>query len=556
MSSCNLTITEEELGAKTCIKNMFNSVSTNTTVVYVYEKVFDDLLPKNLQHPLVTIDASKEVYPNSKYLIYNEVVVLNVIDIASFNRCLIVLEQNGLWSSRSSPRRKHLIVYPSQNVSELKNIFTYFLEFDIIDVIVIAHNLSDTRVYTWNPYHPSNKCGKEFNFQTEDDCGFFNLSVVKRKQQFNKCDVAYVYQVDSDLDRQIDRVSYVSGFIFDVLIMDINATLIFKKGHRLKENKKGVYVRLNNLNRRCISEYSCSAVFDRNVFLLTVPPPKMINPMDVFKIVFKTHVWLLIFFTFVLTSIIWWLISWCNWGTSFTDALLKVYSLTIFSAMDKIPSIVSLRFIFIAYVLYAIHIQSIFTSNLVKLLTNTHFEPIIETLEQLAEAGLPILTVNSQIYHFRNTERYNELVYKKLAGNSYVINETEYINSMVNETVLKHNSLFISTILLYRMAHTHDIKFQVISDTDSFGVSCTLFASKFGTPLIISIDRIMTVLCETGLMTLKTRQFDEYMKKFKNKFKYDCFDVDKSAEAKVLSLTHVYPVFVFWGTVKKLKKRK
>ncbi|KAF5299908.1 hypothetical protein FQA39_LY19163 [Lamprigera yunnana] len=508
--TCYLTIIEKNLNAKTCMKDVLKSVGTETTIVYVYKKVFKDILPEKLEHPLLTIDISKKIHRNSKYKIYNEIVILNLKNASLIQNYLRVLEQNGLWNAKSSFRRRYLIVYPSKKASELKNIFKYFFKSYIIDVIVMVHDLKgNTKMFTWDPYHPSNKCGTKFNMKTHSSCSLFKLSAIRRMQQFNKCNFTFAYYSDRETNRKKTRVAYVTGFILDEVSKNMNVTVILKYCPHCYPGE--LHLHLNSL-KECESVTSCTAPFERSVYYWTVPQRKLIDPLEVFKIVFKTQVWILILLTFILTSVIWWLISLCTEKTNFTSALLK----------------------------------SIFTSNLVKLLTNVHYEPAIETLEQLAQSDLPIVMYAGSIGIFRNMER-NDSLYMKIANKTHVVSWDHYMKSLFNETILEYNSVFLKTNLLQEMIINYNIKMRVISDDTLLGAHQYMFGTKIGSHLIKPAHKITTTLLEAGLINLKASEFNRNIKKFEYKCKGESNDNGNSREPKALSLTHVYPIFVIWG---------
>ncbi|KAF5286766.1 hypothetical protein FQA39_LY04189 [Lamprigera yunnana] len=321
----------------------------------------------------------------------------------------------------------------------------------------------------------------------------------------------------------------------------MNVTVILNRG---PSSRGELCVRLSYLEI-CQSITSCTAPFERAIYYWTVPQRKLIDPLEVFKIVFKTDVWILIILTFVLTSVIWWFIGWCTQKVNFTSALLKVYSLTIFSAMDKVPSILSLRFIFITYVMYAIHIQSIFTSNLIKLLTNVHYEPAIETLEQLAQSDLPILMYAGSIGIFHNKER-NDSLYMKIANKTHGISWDGYMKSLFDETILEYNSVFVQAELLQEMIIKHNIKMRVISDDTLLGANKYMFGTNIGFHLIKPVEKIVSTLLEAGLIDFKASEFNRFMEKFEYKYKGESKNYGNSSNPKVLSLTHVYPIFVIW----------
>ncbi|KAF5275762.1 hypothetical protein FQA39_LY18630 [Lamprigera yunnana] len=525
--TCYLTITDKTLNAKKCVKDVLKSVGTKTTVVYVYEKVFEDILPEKLEHPLLTIDISKKIHPNSKYKIYNEIVILNLKNTSLIMKYLGVLEKNELWNLKSSFRRRYLIVCPSKNASELKDIFTYFYKSYIIDVIVMAHDLNgNTKMFTWDPYHPSNKCGTEFNMKTHSSCSLFKLNANRKMQQFNKCNFTFAYDSIRQTDRKRTRIAYVTGFILDEVSKNMNVTVILNRG---PSSRGELCVRLSYLEI-CQSITSCTAPFERAIYYWTVPQRKLIDPLEVFKIVFKTDVWILIILTFVLTSVIWWFIGWCTQKVNFTSALLKVYSLTIFSAMDKVPSILS-RF---------------FTSNLIKLLTNVHYEPAIETLEQLAQSDLPILMYAASIGIFHNKER-NDSLYMKIANKTHGISWDGYMKSLFDETILEYNSVFVQAELLQEMIIKHNIKMRVISDDTLLGANKYMFGTNIGFHLIKPVEKIVSTLLEAGLIDFKASEFNRFMEKFEYKYKGESKNYGNSSNPKVLSLTHVYPIFVIWG---------
>ncbi|KAF5277591.1 hypothetical protein FQA39_LY06084 [Lamprigera yunnana] len=541
--TCYLTINEEKFNVKKCMKDVLKSVGTETTVVYVYEKVFEDILPEKLEHPFVTIDISKKIHQNSKYQMYKEIVVLNLNHAKLVQKYLTVLEENGLWNLKSSFRRRFIIVCPSKIVSELKHVFTYFLKHNIIDVIVMTHYLNgDTKMFTWDPYDPSNKCGTEFNMKTHNSCSLLKLNANKKLGQFNKCNLTFVHSSNRETDTKRTRKAYIAGFILDEVGKNMNVTVIPKKSFPYRGK---LFVQIKVL-KDCENTTSCTVPFEKSRHFWTVPQRKMIHPLEVFKIVFKTDVWILILLSFVLTSVIWWLISWCTEKVNLTSALIKIYSLTIFSAMDRVPSILSLRFIFITYVMYAIHIQSIFTSNLVKLLTNVHYEPGIETLEQLAQSDLPILIVSFDIKQFRNKKR-NDSLYMKIANKTHAISWNDYIKSLFNQTCLEYNSVLVGENLLQEIIIKRTVKMRVICDDTLLEVSQMTFGTKIGSHLIKPMHKIVSILFEAGLIDFKASEFNRAIEKFEYKYKGESNSNGNSSNPKVLSLTNVYPIFVFWG---------
>ncbi|KAF5299640.1 hypothetical protein FQA39_LY19182 [Lamprigera yunnana] len=376
-----------------CIKDILKSVSTETTVVYVYRKVYEDILPEKLEQPFLTIDIHKKIHRNSKYKIYNEIVILNLSGVSYLNRYLKVLEENGLWNMKSSFRRRYLIVLPSKKVSQLKDIFAYFFKLYIMDVIIMTYDLyGNVKMFTWDPYHPSNKCGTKFNIEKHSSCSLFKLSTNKEIQQFNKCTFTFVTRSSFEANRHSCRIAYVTWYILDEVNKNINATLTRKRGHYNSPYK-----------------------------------------------------------------VLW------------------------------------------------------------------HFKDVYE-----------------------NKGR-NDTLYMKIVNKTRIINWDEYMAALYNKTVLEYNSIFIKSDLLQEQVLNYNIKVRTISDDTLLADDQAVMGTSIGSYLIQPIRKIVSVFSEAGLIDFKVSEFNRGLKKFEYKYKDEINSNVNSSNPKVLSLTNMYPVFVFWG---------
>ncbi|KAF5277074.1 hypothetical protein FQA39_LY06312 [Lamprigera yunnana] len=226
-----LTVPNENYGVKKCVQNIIeNAVPLDTTVLYVYDKVFDDVLPDKIQHPFLTFNISKKQYIVSGYRSYNEMVIL-YIKSASFLKDYLTKMRQHVWKFKSLAKRRYLIIYPSEEVSELKEIFSQFLKLDADDVIVATYNFTlkkeAVKVFTWNPYHPSNKCGTIFNFRKEEFCSSVKMIENRRKlKNFNKCNMTYCYDVDRRYKNYVSEVAYVTNFLLEIMDQALNLTIV------------------------------------------------------------------------------------------------------------------------------------------------------------------------------------------------------------------------------------------------------------------------------------------------------------------------------------------
>ncbi|KAF5278964.1 hypothetical protein FQA39_LY05642 [Lamprigera yunnana] len=508
-----LTVPKENDCVKKCVQEIIkNAVPLDTTVLYVYDKTFGDVLPDKLQHPFVTFDISKQNYGVRGYKSYDEMVILN-LKSAKFLKMYFEKMRKHVWKLKSSARRKYLIISSSENVSELKEIFLHFLQSDVDDVIIITYNSTlekkAMKVFTWDPYHPSNKCGTIFNFRKEESCSSIKMIENRQKMKnFNKCKMTYVYDDGRRYVRYRTEVAYVTRYFLQILDKALNVTIVSLQ--RDWKGYVGLHIRVHRLET-CSLDYPCTVPYLRNGYIWTVPPPKIIHPMVVFKIVYKTFVWIMILLAFLLTAIVWWFMSYCNRTIDFTSALLNVYSLTLFGFINKIPTFLPLRVIFIAYVIYAIHVQSVFTSNLVKMLTIPQYERGITNLEELAASDLPILIDDWNMRLFRAKGKNNSL-YTNLTNKYRMVSFSAGVSAIRNQTALEHNSVFMIFDLLYELVQAYIPKIHIVVDSTLIGPEQRTFLTKAESPLLPIVNNIVNIFLESGLINLKKSEYKRLYK--------------------------------------------
>ncbi|KAF5306071.1 hypothetical protein FQA39_LY09049 [Lamprigera yunnana] len=257
-----LTVPKENYSVKKCVQEIIkNAVPLDTTVLYVYDKTFDDVLPDKIQNPFVTYDISKEGHTVSGYRNYNEMIILNVKSTRFLQHYFDKMREH-VW--KSSAKRRYLIIYPSEEVSKLKNIFLRFLELDVDNVIVITYNFTSKeeaiKVFTWNPYDPSNTCGTIFNIKKEEACSSVKMIENRRKlKNYNKCNMTYWFDTDRRYERYNTEVAYVTRFFLELMHQALNVTIVPKKQSR--SANKGLYMRAVR-NQTALEHNSVFIVFD------------------------------------------------------------------------------------------------------------------------------------------------------------------------------------------------------------------------------------------------------------------------------------------------------
>ncbi|KAF5276181.1 hypothetical protein FQA39_LY18596 [Lamprigera yunnana] len=117
---------------------------------------------------------------------------------------------------------------------------------------------------------------------------------------------------------------------------------------------------------------------------------------------------------------------------------------------------------------------------------------------------------------------------------------------MYNQSVLDEYALFATLDLFYANMQIAKKKVRVIMDTSLIGAQHRVLTTKAGSYLYPSVKNIVTALTESGLIEYEKNEFQKYIKKKIGKF-YDNQMDGANEEPIVLTLEHVYPIFVFWG---------
>ncbi|KAK4878753.1 hypothetical protein RN001_011259 [Aquatica leii] len=142
-----------------------------------------------------------------------------------------------------------------------------------------------------------------------------------------------------------------------------------------------------------------------------------ISPIKTLFIIFKIEVWIMIIVSLGLTTLALWLIfSFDKKQFSifkFADIWFNVFLATIWGYFVAVPKNIKARYIIMCYLVYQIHIQTGFTSNLVNVLTTPQYEPGIQNLEELVKSNLSIITTPFSENYFTHVEKSNS-IYSKI----------------------------------------------------------------------------------------------------------------------------------------------
>ncbi|KAF5286594.1 hypothetical protein FQA39_LY16277 [Lamprigera yunnana] len=140
----------------------------------------------------------------------------------------------------------------------------------------------------------------------------------------------------------------------------------------------------------------------------------------------------------------------------------------------------------------------------------------------------------------------DDTVYAKIKKKFFDHGFYTHQSCLHNQSVLDEYALFATLDLFYANLQSTKKKIQVIMDTSLIGAQHRVLTTKAGSYVYPSVNNIVTALTESGLIEYEKNEYQKYIKKKMGKF-YDNQMDGPNEEPIVLTLEHVYPIFVFWG---------
>ncbi|KAF5279483.1 hypothetical protein FQA39_LY05593 [Lamprigera yunnana] len=538
--SALIPLTKREGSVRSCMHRIIEVYADDsTTVLSLYtNETKGNFLPQPMKIPMININADGKVF-NFNYQTRKELVIIDLVNV-NFNN----MEKFGLWSNENLLKRKFVFTWPLDAYTQVQNAFSYLWHFEIPDATVLVYDYSFrsnfTEVFVSNQLHPSNRCGTLVKNMSKFTCDMINKNWKQTFfRNYNKCRLTYRYELTEEVNNEIN---YITKFALSEIVSTLNITF-FKKLNSAGVTKNDSYLLLRTNMRSCIyKSMFCGVTFTKEVIVWTIPSPKKMDSLEVFKLIFKWNSWILIFLSFIVTSVMWWAISTCRSLTSSSSAFFNVYSLTLTGAIPTVPKCFSLRCLFLTYVIYAIHIQTGFTSNLVTLLTVPQYS-VIKTIEELVDTNLPILVPHSSANLIFNMSHEGNQIFEKMKKNMMFVPHEEWCNSMENLQLLENSSIMSSMDNVHVLVNKIKKKVNFLIDLDGTLLQNELhtFSTRQGSCIIQDVNKVLNILIESGILDYKKIIYNRMEKD------YATYYEEMRDEKIVLGMKHVYPIFLFWG---------
>ncbi|KAF5293825.1 hypothetical protein FQA39_LY03310 [Lamprigera yunnana] len=389
-----LTLPNCEYNRKRCV---------NTTILSFHGNYSRDVLPEGIQNPFVLVDVSKNIIRDRSYNIYEELVILHFEDV----------------------NFKLMLEYGLQKLHTLSDTYDFNLEKDSI------------RLFTNDPQHPFNQCGRALNFVEEHTCkGAQTIKFPTILRSYSDCNITY----DSWLPlKKIKHQTYDFN-------LEKDSIQLFTNDPQHPFNQCG---RALNF----VEEHTCKGA-------QTIKFPTILRSYSDCNITYDS--WL---------------------------------------PLKKIKHQSQLLFI---------------------------KKFIFETVEKYN-------------LYFGKEDNQNNTLYNRIRNKMVLVHLSNYFATLYNSSTFKTASVF----MLMDDVHCFLDKIQSLISVDSSltGAPKVTFKSRCGFYMIHSINKILTALFESGL--IKYNQ-NFYKTLAKNKT-VQSTKMETVEDTVVLTLHHLYPVFVFWG---------
>ncbi|KAF5297401.1 hypothetical protein FQR65_LT01332 [Abscondita terminalis] len=386
-------------------------------------------------HPYAIADVTENITKFRHYMDYKKVFVVH-LTLININQFLSILSKKVLWNHLDC----FVIITTCRMISL---IFKHYWYNNIANLVVISYDKNQhdygIRVYTSDPQAMNNRCGEDALLIHQQKCDpSLQVELPKILRKFHNCRITLSGVTTSSTSLlKMDSVTSVIRGIAKYLNASFGLAHHSLRAHKFK-------LALSTLDGDDDDMDNHSPVVQFDDFVWIVPAPTQMHPIEVLKVVFKTNVWLGILISYFATSILWWLMLKLKSNTTtLSSSLLIFYSLTLFGCTTNPPSRLPLKLIFMSYVVYSLHIQTAFISNLIKILTINQFEKPISTLEELVNTNHSIVILESFYYRFFNEESESENLYSKIR-NKLEIYQSENFTKLIfdNETYAKFSYLF------------------------------------------------------------------------------------------------------------------
>ncbi|KAF5300739.1 hypothetical protein FQR65_LT19313 [Abscondita terminalis] len=511
---------------KVCVGSVIRNNFDQHETLFFLTMDYDNISFVGLtDHPYVMINLMNSIKKFPNYMNYKPIFITHLTFLHTF-RLLPNLYKSVLWSFYNTIQATYVLITPSHLKS---SIFEEYWSVGVVNLVLISYNKIEhnyyVRIYTGNPQAEENQCGTQAIIVNSQRCtSAIRIQFPKIVRKYKNCNVTLFQtaMVNSSI-LKTDCVTLMVGALTTHLGASLRWILDPTQFRKFS-------LQVSTLDFTQQGKVHQSQVIEYDDFVWVVPTPRKLHPMEVLKIVFKESVWFAILLSYCITSIIWWLLSkLISKNTSISSVLLDLYSITLFGSSEKAPAHLSLKLIFVCYIVYSIHIQTAFTCNLINILTTPQFEKPITTLEELANTNDPIFISKMHYERYFYNESVKSNLYNKIQKKLVVCDVKPFRHFIFTKETYA-NSSFLYTRDMVEVIETYlSIKIYKITDNSITTSHKGIIVAPYNSYFAETLYKLISVFVEAGLQDQILKKI-EYPKEIDDVIKSDPPDLNQIAE--------------------------
>ncbi|KAF5304162.1 hypothetical protein FQR65_LT08055 [Abscondita terminalis] len=449
-------------------------------LVFVYDEIVDLELPIIIPNTYVIVRSNK---PTRLRFDKRTIFIIHLSSQKTIINTFSFLINTSFWTNKESIKSGFLFIINETDLSNLSNIFQVAWSMNIHKVAIITHGAEDVKVHTADPFHKGNECGNIAKVIRSQFCNnTLSVTFTNIYRDLNKCSIIFL-TYDDDYSHPLFKYFFK---IFNELAKKVKGEFIPKyyytemKLNSTKSSSLNIF--LENENLRVFNKNDVSQVALNNNFYFIVNGRQIIPPMKILFLIFTIDVWVLILIAFLATSIALWLITSIRKNelkiSHLFKILMDVFVATFWGCFPTVPKQIEIRCIFISYVIYQMHIQTGFSSNLATVLTTPQFHRGITSLEELANAKIPVYIDILLKSYFKMEDNCTNSIYNKIKNKVQFVNIVNYEDFA--ELITKENCAMLITE--FDLKH---LRYKTDGNTQFNRIDASMILGKFQTFFIL-----------------------------------------------------------------------
>lgn len=425
-------------------------------------------------------------------------------------------QTSPLWNTRLSPRRKQLMVLDSD--LEIEDVFNYMHKRHVIEMAVVVKLHGGL----WKGYKRE-ICGNHLN-STVFRCGD-GLRLGSYPKKLSGCNftaslIQTAYALHKPEDPKNNPGILTKPLYFLIWKYHLNVTFIIPPIEDHKKFFLGIecITNLSMAHHELISAsparigstskfYELSNIVLRANRVWLVPKAKKLPNYQILASIFDGIIWIGVLVSIVVTVSVVWIISKVKHIKKFdtlSECLVNVIQISIGSSLENIPDIRLLKFLFLAYFLYSMHIIYFFQTKLSGVLTVPTYEKTVHSSHDLADSELTPLLFFEGDHHLINMSAnpLARIIHKKCV----VTNENR-----TTEMVWKHRN--VSALYSIGSLTRTDMKLVNYFPDDLLVRSEIMYILPNGSFYLRYVNDIIDVSTENGFMLKWTAEWTQNQEK-------------------------------------------